>query len=322
MMEEWGSAAAGGSGRDSVVIIGSGLMGSGIAARGVLAGNRVILVDTEEARVEQGIENALACVQELYENGLAAEENARRAAKLLTGETDMEHALSQARFVIEAVYENLELKQKLFQQMDQLLPVEIPIASNTSGLRITDIALYTDHPERTMTTHFWFPAHLVPLVEVVMGDKTDEKLAESVKTELKGWGKAPVLVKRDLPGQLANRILQAVIREAVNIVEMGLATPEDVDTAVKMGMGIRFPAWGPLEHIDAVGLDLAASVQNTVLPEISDRKQAADLLSGLVEAGDMGYRTGKGIYDWSKKDMDELAGKRNRFIIEALKLLQ
>ena len=141
--------------------------------------------------------------------------------------------MERATLVIEAVYENLELKQNLFEKIDSILPEEIPIASNTSGLRITDISSRTVHTERTLTAHFWFPAHLVPLVEVVMGEKTDEAVAVMVKERLAGWGKAPVLVRKDLPGQLANRILQAVIREAVNIVEMGLASPEDVDTAVK-----------------------------------------------------------------------------------------
>lgn len=308
--------------RDSVVIIGSGLMGSGIAARSALAGNPVILVDTQASYAEKGMKNAWDCMEELEKNGLADAGAVERGRKLLAFSGNMEEALSHASMVIEAVYENLKLKQELFRQMDGLLPPEVPIASNTSGLRITDIAEKVQHPERTMTTHFWFPAHLVPLVEVVMSEYTDEAMAVRMKEELLRWGKAPVLVKKDLPGQLANRILQAVIREAVNIVEIGLASPEDVDTAVKMGMGIRFPAWGPLEHIDAVGLDLCESVQQTVLPEISNRQEASELFHKLVKEGNLGYKTGKGIYDWSVKDMDALANGRNRFIIEALKILK
>ena len=307
--------------RDHVVIIVSGLMVSGISARSALAGNPTILVDTQYSYAKKGVEQAYRCMVELEANGLTDRETLEKGKGLLVCSETMEEALSHAFMVIEAVYENLELKQDLFQKMDQLLPVEVPIASNTSGLRITDIAARVEHPERTMTTHFWFPAHLVPLVEVVMSQYTDEALAVHVKEELIRWGKAPVLVRKDLPGQLANRILQAVIREAVNIVEIGLASPEDVDTAVKMGMGIRFPAWGPLEHIDAVGLDLCESVQNTVLPEISDRKEASQLFRKRIENGEEGYKTGKGIYDWSVKDMDRLAAGRNRFIIEALKIL-
>lgn len=307
--------------RDCVVIIGSGLMGSGIACKSALAGNPTILVDTTLEKAQAGVEQAHRCIQELYENELTSESAVEQAKRLLSGSSDLSQALVRARFVIEAVYENLELKQELFREIEEQLPQEVPIASNTSGLRITDIAAKVRHPERTMTTHFWFPAHLVPLVEVVMSEFTKEETALAVKQELAAWGKAPVLVRRDLPGQLANRILQAVIREAVNIVEIGLASPEDVDTAVKMGMGIRFPAWGPLEHIDAVGLDLCESVQNTVLPEIADGKKAADLFHQLVSDGKLGYKTGAGIYDWSQKDMDTLAAGRNHFIIEALKIL-
>ena len=145
-----------------------------------------------------------------------------------------------------------------------------------------------EHPERAVTAHFWYPAHLVPLVEVVMGDKTREETACFVKDEIASWGKKTVLVKKDLPGQLANRILQAVIREAVNIVQMGLASPEDVDTAVKAGMGIRFPVWGPLEHIDAVGLDLCSDVQDTVLPGLSARTDANPLMRKLAGEGNLG----------------------------------
>ena len=139
---------------------------------------------------------------------------------------------------------------------------------------------------------------------------------------LKTWGKSPVIVKRDLPGQLANRILQAVIREAVNIVEIGLASAEDVDTAIKMGMALRFPVWGPLEHVDAVGFDICGPVQDTVLPEISARQSASPLFAEKIAQGKLGYKSVEGFYDWSKKDMDALVRRRNDFIVHALKKIR
>lgn len=305
--------------RDTVVIVGSGLMGSGIAACSALAGNPTVLVDLDIAAAERGKENARANIRELSENGLTQAETAEKAEELLETNTDYAKYAERAFLVIEAIYEDLEAKQRLFRGLDEVFPKEIPLLSNTSGLRITDISALTKNPERTVTAHFWFPGHLVPLVEVVAGDRTDMAAAVRVKEVLQGWGKAAVLVKRDLPGQLANRILQAVIREAVNIVEIGLADPEDVDTAVKMGMGIRFPVWGPLEHIEAAGLDLCMNVQRTVLPEISGRTTPSPLFGELVEKGELGYKTGKGFYDWSVKNMDELAKKRNDFIIYARK---
>ena len=308
--------------RDTVIIIGSGLMGSGIAACSALAGNKTVLVDINPDQLERGLAAAKANIGELLANGLADEAGAMKARELISVSSGYEAYSRSASMVIEAVVENLEVKQKLFARLDQVFPPEVPLLSNTSGLRITDIALLTEHPERTVTTHFWFPGHLVPLVEVVVGDRTDTGIASAVRDTLKSWGKAAVLVKRDLPGQLANRILQAVIREAVNIVEIGLADPEDIDTAVKMGMGIRMPVWGPLEHIEAAGLDLCLNVQRTVLPEISSRTTPSPVMEKLVEEGNLGYKTGSGFYDWSVKDMDELAKRRNDFIIMARKFMQ
>lgn len=232
--------------REYVAVIGSGMMGSGIGAMSALAGNKTILVDVDESRVQAGKERALSCIRLRVEQGLNTEDEVRRAQELLETSTDTEAAAGQAKMVIEAIVENLQAKQELFARLDQILPQEVPICSNTSGLRITDISSKCAvHPERTVTTHFWLPAHLVPLVEVVMGDKTEESIAIQVRDELKRWKKSPVLVRRDLPGQLANRVFQAIIRESIAIVASGLASAEDVDTAISCGMAMRFPEWGP-----------------------------------------------------------------------------
>ena len=308
--------------RDSVIVVGSGLMGSGIACRAALAGNRVILVDTTPERAEAGKQKAVACAKELADNGLASQEKTEQAGEMIRTETDLPVALQNARLVIEAIFENLEAKQALFEKMDALLPPEVPVLSNTSGLRITDIAARVRHPERTLTAHFWYPGHLVPLVEVVMSEHSSPEIARQVRDELNGWGKAAVIVKRDQPGQLANRILQAIMREAIDIVATGLASPEDVDTAIKMGMGIRFPAWGVLEHTDAVGVDLVYSTQSTVLPDLNNQPGPNPYLAKLKEEGHLGVKTGKGFYDWSVKDIKALENKRNHFIMEALKILQ
>ncbi|MFR5601338.1 MAG: 3-hydroxyacyl-CoA dehydrogenase family protein [Lachnospiraceae bacterium] len=252
--------------REYVVIVGSGMMGSGIGAMSALAGHKTILVDVDETRARAGKAKAMECIRLREENGLHTREEAAKAETLLEYSSNLEEAAEKAFMVIEAIVENVELKQKMFAKLDELLPVEVPICSNTSGLRITDISKLCKHPERTLTTHFWLPAHLVPLVEVVMGDKTDEAVAVQVRDELKRWKKAPVIVKRDLPGQLANRVFQAIIRESIDIVASGLASAEDVDTAISCGMAMRFPEWGPLKHLDAIGLDLGLSVQETVLP--------------------------------------------------------
>ena len=297
-------------------------MGPGIATCSTLGGYPTVLLDKTSELTSAGVERAGRNLTQLFENHLIDQDQAGSAQALLQTETDLKRAVKDSFLVIEAVSENLSLKQEIFQELDQLTPPEVILASNTSGLRITEIAQYLTHPERAVTTHFWFPAHLVPLVEVVVGEKTDEAVAIQLHKLLLSWNKAPVIVKKDLPGQLANRILQAVIREAINIVQMGLATPEDVDTAIKMGMGIRFPVWGPLEHIDAVGLDLALSVQRGVLPGLDNEPEPPRYLQELVEQGCLGYKTGQGFYDWKVKDMQDLAAKRDHFIIEALRTIR
>ena len=171
--------------RDIVMVVGSGMMGSGIGAMSALAGNKTVLVDTSAERAENGRKKAIECIRLREENELNTHEEAEKAIELLSTSDDSIKTAENARLVIEAIIENVEAKQNLFAQLDAVLPVEVAICSNTSGLRITDISAKCAHPERTVTTHFWLPAHLVPLVEVVMGDKTDEAVAVAVRDELR-----------------------------------------------------------------------------------------------------------------------------------------
>lgn len=155
-----------------------------------------------------------------------------------------------------------------------------------------------------------------------MSDRTEEVMAQKMLVELRSWKKTPVLVRRDLPGQLANRIFQAIIREAIDIVQSGLASAEDVDTAIAAGMAMRFPVWGPLMHLDAIGTDLGLSVQQTVLPSLCASKEAGAYIREMVENGDLGAKTGRGFYDWSKHDIQKAMQRRDDFIIETCKTLE
>jgi len=307
--------------REYVMVVGSGMMGSGIGAMAALAGHKTVLVDVDMSRAQAGKEKALACIKLRAENELNTAQEAEKAAELLECSDNVEEASAKAFMVIEAIIENVAVKQDMFAKLDALLPVEVPICSNTSGLRITDIAAKCVHPERCVTTHFWLPAHLVPLVEVVMGDKTEETVAVKVRDELRTWKKSPVLVRKDLPGQLANRVFQAIIRESIDIVASGLASAEDVDTAIAAGMAMRFPVWGPLMHLDAIGTNLGLSVQDTVLPSICAEKQGNDYIRDMVARGDLGAKTGNGFYDWNERSIDAAMAKRDAFIIETCKVL-
>ena len=305
--------------KSRVAILGVGMMGPGIAACSALAGHPTVLIGRDPERAAHGVQAARANIEQLSEHDLVDSGQAEEGIARISGSSDFTGSCRGASLIIEAVSEDLALKQEIFREIDAAAPPGAIITSNTSGLRITDIAALAAGKERMATTHFWYPGHLVPLVEIVMSEHTREEVAQELHRLLGSWQKSPVIVRRDLPGQLANRILQAVIREAVNIVQSGLATAADVDTAIKMGMGIRFPVWGPLEHIDAVGLDLALSVQKDVLPGLNNRAEPPGLLEQLVSSGSLGHKSGRGLYDWSAKDMDRLKARRDRFIIQALK---
>ncbi len=307
---------------EKILIVGGGMMGSGIAAVAALAGCEVTVIEPVDT-VRNSIRDRVAAItDELYRNDLADRAQVLGLDDRMSYMADLDEYGIIPDLVIEAVTEDLAVKQELFGKLDRKFPPSVPITSNTSGMRITDITAKAWHKERTMTTHFWFPAHLVPLVEVVMSQWTDRSLADRVYHMLKRWGKAPVLVQKDLPGQLANRIFQAVIREATSIVEQGIASPADVDTAVKMGMGLRFPVWGPLEHVDAVGLELCESVQDNVLPSISSAQNAANIFHEKLLRGENGVKSGKGFYDWTVKDITELEQLRNAFIMQSIKFIR
>jgi len=303
----------------NVTVIGTGQMGPGIALVVNLAGLPVNLIGLSIEEVARGLRNYQAALNFLVEHGAVAPEKAAQAQTLLKTSLNIEDARS-ADLVIEAIVEHLPTKQELFQRLDALCPKETILASNTSGLRISDIAAcMTHHPERAVTTHFWNPGHLMPLVEVIQGEKTSDATVQKTYEFLKSCGKQPVIGRKDLPGQICNRLFQAVIREAIYLVQEGIATPQDVETAIKAGMGLRFPVYGPLEHLDAVGLDLGIAVQTTVLPSLCNSVEPGELLRSLVADGKLGAKSGQGFYNWSERSVTELQRTRDLFLVERLK---
>jgi 3-hydroxybutyryl-CoA dehydrogenase len=302
-----------------VAVIGTGQMGPGIALVANLAGWPVTLIGISPEEITKGLQGYQAALGFLVEHGAVDPEEAALAKTRLQTSLDVAD-VRFADLVVEAIIEHLPTKQDLFRKLDGLCPPETLLASNTSGLRITDIAACMQlHPERAVTTHFWNPAHLMPLVEVIQGEKTSDETVQTTADFLKRCGKRPVIGRKDLPGQICNRLFQAVIREAIYLVQAGVATPEDVETAVKAGMGLRFPVYGPLEHLDAVGLDLGIAVQSSVLPSLCNSTEPGELLSSLVADGKLGAKTGEGFYDWSQRSVDELRRTRDLFLVERLK---
>src|SRR5204863_671572 len=187
-----------------------------------------------------------------------------------------DETVARADLVVESAPENMEFKQNLFAHLDSIAKPNAVLTSNTSGLSITAIAARCTRPERVLTTHFWNPPHLMPLVEIVKGEKTSEAVAEAVRGLLAACGKTPVVVKKDRPGQLGNRLQMALMREAAYIVGEGIADADDVDTVVKNGFGLRMPAYGTLEHMDVTGLDLGLAVVEYVARDLYNEPRAPD----------------------------------------------
>src|SRR5471030_1448192 len=279
------------TGFTSAAVIGTGMMGPGIALTLALGGLRTTLLSRTVEGAKLGVEKVRAQAGFLAGNQLIDAAQAAAAVELVTGSMAFDETIGGADLVVESGPEDMAYKRELFARMDALTPRAV-LAANTSGLSITAIASRCGRPERVLTTHFWNPPHLMPLVEVVRGEKTSPQVVEAVRGLLAGCGKTPVVVKKDRPGQLGNRLQMALVREAVNIVAEGIADAEDVDTVAKNGFGLRMPAYGIFEHMDVAGLDLAISVLEYVARDLYNEPRAPEHLRGLVREG-KGITTGR-----------------------------
>ncbi|MBZ5728809.1 MAG: 3-hydroxyacyl-CoA dehydrogenase family protein [Acidobacteriia bacterium] len=303
----------------SAAVIGSGMMGPGIALTLALGGVRTTILSRTAEGAARGLDKARAQARLLADNGLADAAQTSRALHLLSGSARFDETLAAAGLVVESGPEDMAFKQELFARMDSLARPETILASNTSGLSITAIAARCARPERVLTTHFWNPPHLMPLVEIVLGERTSLEAARAVHALLTACGKTPVLVKKDRPGQLGNRLQMALVREAAYIVAEGIASAADVDTVAKNGFGLRMPAYGIFEHMDVVGLELGLAVVDYVARDLYNEPRAPGYFRDLVSRGDLGAKTGRGFYDWSVKSADDVKRRRDEFLIEVLK---
>ena len=272
------------------VVIGAGTMGADVAIVLARGGCRVTVVDpgaATRARLQPHILQALTAL------GLARRANAVTAVPALA-----DAAWGDVALVVECIPENLAIKQALFAQLVQVAPAGAVLASNSSSYPISAIAQGLESRQRMLGLHFFMPAHLVPLVEVVRGPDSDPKLADSLCAFMRGCGSVPVLVRKDKPGFLANRLQHALAREAFAMIDEGIATPEDVDAAVRFGFGFRYLAAGPVLQRDHAGLDVHCAAAAAMYPSLSNVREPARALQDRVSAGRLGMKTGAGFYDW------------------------
>jgi 3-hydroxybutyryl-CoA dehydrogenase len=301
-----------------IAVAGTGMMGPGIAATFALGGKEAVVVSRTAENAAKGVATAQGLVAKLVENGLADAAQAQAAQARLVASTDPEGTARSVQLFVESIAESLPLKQEYFARLDRAAPETI-LCSNTSGISITEIAARCSRPERVFTTHFWNPPYLMPLVEVVVGKRSHLAIAEQLVALLKACGKVPVLVRKDVPGQLGNRINHAMVRECVHIVAEGIATAEDVDLAIKAGVGLRTPVYGMFEHSDLVGLELVKAVQDYVTPDLSAAKGAAAIHNEKIAKGETGAAAGKGFLEWPAGKADAVRARRDAFIMQFLR---
>lgn len=295
-------------------VIGSGLMGTGIAAVFAAAKMKVMLVDTDQARLDESKNRIQRIAAELLAADLIEEDPEAVAARVVCA-SDLA-ACKESELILEAIFENLEAKHALYTQLEAIVSASTIIGSNTSGLLPSDLCRPFRHPERFLVIHFWNPPHAIPLVEVVPHPGTKPEVTEAVLEFLRSVKTDPVLVAKEIPGFIGNRLQYAVLREALAIVRSGAATPEAVDTAMKASLGPRYSVVGPIETADLGGLDTFFTIASYLMPLLAKDEDVLQLMKEKVAAGKIGLRSGEGFYPWPEERAAAVVARRNRALLQ------
>jgi 3-hydroxybutyryl-CoA dehydrogenase len=281
-----------------IAVIGAGLMGHGIAQVFALAGHGVTITDTDVPTLASARDRILTNLRDLGDDVTAVER-----IRICTGVAE---AVAEADFIVEAVREDLRIKQRLFADIEREARPDAILASNTSVIPITAIMGGLEHRARALGTHWWNPPYLVPLVEVIATEWTAPAAIDFTLRLHADIGKTPVHVKKDVPGFVGNRLQHALWREAISLVENDICDAETVDTVIKAAFGRRLAVLGPLENADLVGTDLTLAIHRIVLPAIDARPGPSPYLEKLVAQGKLGMKTGEGFRTWTPQQQAEL----------------
>ena len=297
--------------KQKIGVIGGGLMGHGIAYLLAAAGHEVGVFEPS-AEVRQSLPRRLRQIVDLLEDDPALIDR-------ISAHDQLAPAVTGSAFVFEAAPEKLPLKQQIFGDLEAIVAADTILASNSSAIPSSEIGRHLKHRDRVVGTHFWNPPHLVPLVEVIQGEKTSDAVVQSTITLLRDAGRKPVHVKRDIPGFVGNRLQHALKREAIALVAAGVCDAEIIDEVVKSGFGARMAVLGPMEQSDLVGLNLTLDIGEVLIEHLDHSSGPHPFLREKVKAGKLGMRSGEGFRRWTPEQANEVRERLSRFLAEQAK---
>lgn len=302
-----------------VAVIGLGTMGPGIAATLARGGMGVRVHDTAPAAIERARAAIPQAGSVLDRLGIAPPESGEGAVSF---HDDLAGAVTGAGLVIENVPEKVEVKAQVYRALDPLLPAETIVASDTSGIPITTLQGFLSHPERLVGMHWSNPPHIIPMIEVIAGQYTAPATVAFISDLVRSLKLLPVVVKKDVPGFVENRILYALLREAIDLVDQGVIDEEGMDTCVSWGIGYKLSVVGPMRLLDMAGLDIYQSVAGFLNAELSDRKDVAGYVTDRTQAGKLGIKSGEGIFPYTPEQIRELQAERARRLVAVRRILE
>jgi len=307
--------------KERIAVVGLGTMGHGIAQAFATFGYPVHCYDpAAEAR-----ENAKARIRENLDCEVKvasrSPDSIESALQLIQIHDQLEAALCEARFVTEAVVEDLQIKRELFSRMETIVQPDTILASNTSSWPMSEICVRMKSPERALNTHWFNPPHIVPLVEVVPGQHTAEETVQATMELLSGIGKTAIHLRKEIPGFLINRIQVAMYREILDLMEQGVAPAEDIDRAFRTSIGFRSAIVGPLQVFDFAGIDISSRVYSELVQDIRSDREVHDSVKQLVDQGHFGTKTGRGIYEYTSQSVSEKRIARDQGYLAIKQLL-
>ncbi|MDA1188617.1 MAG: 3-hydroxyacyl-CoA dehydrogenase family protein [Chloroflexi bacterium] len=304
------------AGIERIAVVGAGLMGHAIALDFALAGFRVKMQDKNDASVERGFEMVRSDFDRMVKLKTTTREKANAALKKMSGHTNLSEAVGDADVVVEAVFEDLKIKQQMFKRLDAAAPKGAILASNTSSFMPSQLYTMTSRPDKVLVAHYFNPAHLIPLVELVRSPETSDATVETMRGLYEGMGKKPIVVEKEVIGFIVNRMQIALQREAFWLLDNGVASAEDIDTGLKSSAGRRWAVAGPFEVMDLAGLDTLVDASKAMLPHISNSREVSKSLTDAVEQGNLGTKTGKGFHTWTPESVDAVKQRIAEALVE------